>query len=355
MTARSLLTTELQTQNRYFLNTAANYHLTPVRYFLGGKTVVILGETAESTDSPSNPSWIKTALMIIAFIPGLIIGAVARYFSFNIEEVRAGFALLIKPPSPPIIPETPVDASLSQAIHFLIELQDVSDDNLADWLKERKPLDEAAALVKSKQPEDVDLEILGLILSLYSEATERIKRLGLDHLFDPPPSAEPPKTPLMRPITPGLLQQMRNFKDLMTPEEFERHCRKNRLDHTEVIARLKEVVPIRQPSLKKDRSAADRAVRVRLALADATVFFNNILRIQIDKLPRWLEAIAKSKTYRYPLFFCREMNGKRKAFEEYIEASQITKLLELYERVCVLLKTLKLERYINEEAPPLPK
>lgn len=101
MGMRLYLTTKLQTEHSSYLNSAANFSLTPVRHLFGGRTFEIIGTTpVEINTLPSN-SMFKTAFMLLMIIPGLLSGIVFRTASLLVKEVRTGFNLIQNPPAPP--------------------------------------------------------------------------------------------------------------------------------------------------------------------------------------------------------------------------------------------------------------
>lgn len=110
------LTTSLDSQNSTRMNKVANWALTPYRHFMGGKTFEII-ETSpvEQKVKADKTTWMKTALLAAAFFPGLIVGAIARYFALKHEPLQRDFhAALNPPPSPPspgssnpVIPSNP--------------------------------------------------------------------------------------------------------------------------------------------------------------------------------------------------------------------------------------------------------
>jgi hypothetical protein len=135
------LTTKLQTEHSSYLNSAANYSLTPVRHLFGGRTFEIIGTTPQEINTPPSNSMLKTAFMILVIIPGLLLGIVLRAVSLSVKEVRVGFNLVQNPPAPPppvvirFDPLNPakINSDVGDCLNFFSVVKTVGEEKAPAW------------------------------------------------------------------------------------------------------------------------------------------------------------------------------------------------------------------------------
>jgi hypothetical protein len=138
------LTTKLQTEHSSYLNSAANFSLTPVRHLFGGRTFEIIGTTSQEINTPPSNSMLKTAFMILVIIPGLLLGIVLRAASLLIKEVRTGFNLIQNPPAPPppvdirFDPLDPakINSDISDCLNFFTVVKTIGKKKAPAWFEQ---------------------------------------------------------------------------------------------------------------------------------------------------------------------------------------------------------------------------
>lgn len=130
------LTTQLKIENPNLLNSGANYFLRPASHFFG-RTYQIVENEAQLQNS-ADTHWLKTAFMIGAFIPGLILGTIFRIFSFAYAEVRAGFSLAYKASITPPTSDYPAD-KVATDLAFFKSIAEATELQAAEDILRRDP------------------------------------------------------------------------------------------------------------------------------------------------------------------------------------------------------------------------
>lgn len=94
----SRLIHELRYQEKSLLEKGADAFLKPARYLFRGKTITLLnGKIAAERDSYRRKSWIKTSLMILLLLPGLLAGIPLKGIAYAIAP---GYIRRLTIPSP---------------------------------------------------------------------------------------------------------------------------------------------------------------------------------------------------------------------------------------------------------------
>ncbi len=357
MTVSLYLTTELHLENSYFLNNAANAALTPVRYFFAGKSVRIVDGACQQGNGPElERSWHKTALMIATFIPGVILGLAARCFSFAIEQVREGFAL-IKNDVQLVIPQPeqaidigllPIESVISEEIAFFKQLLEVPDDQLHAWLEKKKSdknyLDAfygASVLAESKIAfEDIGEDELGELIELFQQATLRLERLELSRTQksstqDSSTQSSKTKIPrLPKEIPSQLLNQLRRIKGVLSDAEFDQFCSKLKHDPAHVRATLHE---------------SEQVVRIRKVTDLAIYFFLELRDVPDRKVATWLKTQRASKKYIHPFFFSADVLANQQKYEKIIGRQSFADIDYNYKEACARVTKLGLAACIADK------
>ena len=414
MTVRFYLTTDLQTQNPHFLNTAANTLLTPARYLLGGRTVRILEGASQVVNMPeSNRSWQKTALMIAAFIPGILFGTIARALSFCIQEVRVGFALaknmprpqvLLAPPppasasalpenvvAPPIVvlpPPIPVghlpaETVIDKGIAYFRELELVADQNVKAWLEKKNAeqdspdIFQGAAMMEQSRAALDDLEHLETLLELYEKATERLRKLGLvDSATESTakaPTSESKKAPSPAPEQPPSVPVPKVVEPVKASNVVHRPKPLSKV-FLEQLGTIKGAMTPKQfeeycrkclehdPQVVLEKLAefyeSKKCGAIQRAVESSTIFFMD-LRDKVPDKPNnkaeveaWLKAKKAAKNYPYPFYLGADCVKKREAYIRIVGTKiAVTELQDHYQEASKRLTKLGLQAYLNEKPP----
>jgi hypothetical protein len=324
MTARLFLTTDLRTQRPHFLNTMANVSLAPVRYFFGGKTVAILNGAIQPVDQPSQPSWIRTMWMIAIFIPGLIIGVLARYFSYNIQEVRAGFALIIKGPQPvepPVVDfNAAVISTISNDLAFFRELIKIPNSEFKTWYENKRsqpeyqyPFYGAADIAAwTESYHTISPHLIDLLVGIYEQASEKVREVGYqDEMREPIDSY---KGPLC--LSDSVLKQLR-FDAISLNSS--------------------------RSSLPPQTETPQNEVSKNIA------FFLDLLEVADNDLAGWLAEKKLNPDYQYPFYAGAKITEKRPELEKEFSKEIIDTLEALYLRSWAKVLKTGLESYLDEK------
>jgi len=174
------LTTQLKIENPNLLNSGANYFLRPASHFFG-RTYQIVGNEARLQNS-TDTHWLKTAFMIAAFIPGLILGTIFRIFSFAYAEVRAGFSLAYKASITPPTPDYPAD-KVPTDFTFFKSIAQATELQAAEEILSRDP----APFQRMQQLEAGTLQLANssALLAAYGDAKAKLEELRKPKSPDP--------------------------------------------------------------------------------------------------------------------------------------------------------------------------
>lgn len=352
------LTTDLQTENSHFLNSAANAMLSPVRYLFGGRTVWIVDNTTLSAELPEpKRSWLKTAGMIAALVPGVLFGALTRLLSCAIQEVRTGLLLApaayiqvpqeIRQEAPSVdIDHLPIESVVHKDIAFFKELLAVPDDQLKAWLESKKtdrnyinPFHGASVIAESRVFfNDVDSSHMTELLELFGKAAERLQKLeAAESLVQSAhavkkPEEQKPKAP--KHLSTHLLDMFKKVKPVLSEKEFADLCKKYGHDSKVVLATIQDY---------------ERKVRLQ-RLADVVICFFLDLRAVPDKmLPQWLSSQKASKKYPYPFTLAADSIKQKAFYLKILGNAALTDLHEHYIEASARLSALGLQVYLDEK------
>lgn len=355
------LTTDLQTQNSYFLNNAANAMLTPVRHLFGGRTVWVVDNTTLSAQQPeSKGSWLKTAGMLAALIPGVIFGVLSRLASLAIEEVRTGLLLLQdayiqvpqqvqQGPASIDIDHLPIESVIDKDIAFFKELLAVPEDKLKAWLESKKtdrsyinPFHGASVLAESKISfEEVDSAHMTELLELFGKAAERIQKLeAAESVSKSTPvsvSAKPEDKKNKEPKAPSanLLDMFKKVRPpVLTEKQFADLCKRYNQDSKVVLATIEE---------------SERTVRIQRLTDVVICFFLDLRAVPDNKLVGWLQAQKASKKYPYPFTLGADCRKQHVFYKKILGNVAFRDLHDYYIEASERLTKLGLQVFLNEK------
>ena len=373
------LTTDLQTENAYFLNDAANFALSPVRHFFGGRTVWVINNAMLWFELPeSNRSWLETAAMIAAFIPGLLCGIAARCTSLLINEIRSGFNIIQNGPLqedaqqfPEVEAEVdvgllPFNAVVDKDITFFKELLAVPDNQLKAWLEDKKtdrtytnPFHGASVIAESKISfEEVNSQYLTELLELFAKAADRLQKLGLNNsssqsvIEEPQPPvvavaaipapavvAEKPISPpkAAKPPSSEMLKMFAKVQGVLSEQEFAHICTKYGHDPKAITEILNE---------SKRRAYIQRTTDL------AIVFFLELRDDVADnKVAEWLMNKKSAKNYPYPFHLAAKSLQDKARYHKILGNAAYQDLTENYGEASYRLKKLGLAAFLIEKPP----
>lgn len=184
------LTTNLQLDHSNFLNSAANTVLSPVNYWLDGRSVRIVENAIQNIPKAPDTSWLRTAFMVAALIPSLIVGSAIRLVSLLDSQIKRGFTVLQTPPAPPPIDPNhlPVGSVVDKNIAYLKKLIDQPDNTLKTWLEAndtgvdyRDVLEGSSVLESTREVfvHDLTSEQLSQLTELCGQAIQKLQKNGL--------------------------------------------------------------------------------------------------------------------------------------------------------------------------------
>lgn len=94
---RLFLNTSIISNQASYLGNFANECLAPHRYLFHGRKVEFWNHIIIQEDKPLNHHWIQTAIAIVLYVPGMLIGIVARIMDVHVfSSTRADFTVLEK-------------------------------------------------------------------------------------------------------------------------------------------------------------------------------------------------------------------------------------------------------------------
>ncbi len=358
MTLPLYLTTDLQAD--YFLNKAANTLLTPVRYLWGGRVVQLIdGQVKSPQESQYEKTWYKTAFMVAALVPGVLLGLVARGLCIFIEEVDNGFTNLqrgvfaVAPPPPqPVIPEKPEHLPLSRvverAIDFFTKLTEAPKEQVPTLLAEMD-MDyfETALFLKETtvQYDDVPEMLLVRLIPLYNRAYElKVMQNVKDSVsVSSVSSSERKKMKVAESI-----KVLSILKQTLTPQLFERYCKELNID----FANAKE-------SVRKHVAGIQEAERKALYSRQASRS-NELLCLLSDQrdehVAEWLKEKASKRDYPFPFYHGRKCDIQQKEYKEYFVYEFARKeFKDRYDEAAKRLKRLGLGDWLNESPQAVTK
>lgn len=303
------------------LTSLAYTSLTPVRYFFG-----------ERTDQDERP-WIKTALMVAAFVPGLLLGAACRFLSLFFPEVEVA-----PRPQPRIVvvDHLPVNDLVKKDIAYFQELLQVPDSRLKAWLEEKKgdseytdPFHGASVISQSRISfDDVNEADITKLLELFTLAENRVRSLNLTASVSLTPSAVQKK---YKEVTDHVLPLLRKIKKPLSDAEFRKVCTQMQYDPEQVIKRLTE---------QEENASACR-------MTDSSIYFFLQLKedVKDGQVAAWLEACKKKPGYKDPFEFTAKLIEQKARFMRIVGKINFEDLEERYRDACQRLTKLKIAHF----------